>query len=67
MPASAEIKTVKILEEIDAPKITIIEAMINAQQFLEHLGYKGGDIHDDLKLAISRLEHKFPAAAKEEL
>lgn len=46
----------------------IIEAMENALQLLESLGYKdGGDIHDDLALAISRLKTKFPKAANDEL
>jgi hypothetical protein len=47
---------------------TFIEALENALSFLESLGYKeGGDIHDDLALAITRLRIKYPAIAKEEL
>ena len=46
----------------------IIEALENALEFLEALGYmRGGDVHDDLDLAISRLRQKYPRIAKEEL
>jgi hypothetical protein len=48
-------------------RITIQEALENALQLLESLGYKGGDIHDDLALAITRLRTKFSKAAKDEL
>jgi hypothetical protein len=34
---------------------TVREALENALSLLEALGYKGGDIHDDLALAITRL------------
>jgi hypothetical protein len=48
--------------------MTIIEALENALPFLEALGYReGGDICDDLALAISRLRTKHPRAAREEL
>lgn len=48
--------------------MTIIEAMENALQLLEAVGYKdGGDIHDDLLLAIRRLRSKYPKVASEEL
>jgi len=46
----------------------IIEALENAKTLLETLGYKdGGDIHDDLELAINRLRRKYPKIAQEEL
>ena len=49
--------------------MTIQEALENALTFLESLGYKGGDIHDDLGLAIDRLKryYKFGQPLKEEL
>ena len=47
--------------------MTILEAVENALEFLEALGYKGGDIHDDLELAKDRLRSKFPKAAGDEL
>jgi hypothetical protein len=48
--------------------MTIIEALENALTFLESLGYKeGGDIHDDLALAINRLATKHRKIANEEL
>ena len=47
--------------------MTIKEAIENALELLESLGYKGGDIHDDLELASGRLTNKFSKAAKEEL
>jgi Holliday junction resolvasome RuvABC DNA-binding subunit len=36
--------------------MNIIEALENALTALESLGYKSGDIHDDLALAIGRLK-----------
>jgi hypothetical protein len=48
-------------------EMTIIEAMENALSMLEALGYKSGDIHDDLALAINRLKMKYPKVAKEEM
>ncbi len=48
--------------------MTIMEALQNAREFLEALGYgPGGDIYDDLNLAISRLQNKYPATCTEEL
>ena len=49
--------------------MTIQEALENALEFLESLGYKGGDIHDDLELAINRLKryYRFGQSLKEEL
>jgi len=48
--------------------MTILEALQNALTLLETKGYtSGGDIHDDLELAISRLRTKYPKIAKEEL
>lgn len=48
--------------------MTILQALQNAREFLESLGYKsGGDIHDDLNLAISRLQNKHPKVCLEEL
>ena len=46
--------------------MTIIEALENALTLLESQGYKSGDIHDDLALAISRLQSKYPKIAEEE-
>jgi len=45
----------------------ILEALENALEFLESLGYKGGDIHEDLELAIDRIRSKFPKTAQDEL
>jgi hypothetical protein len=47
--------------------MTIQEALENALTFLEALGYKSGDIHDDLELAKDRIRSKHPKVAKEEL
>lgn len=47
--------------------MSIIEALENALTFLEAGGVVGGDVHDDLSLAISRLRTKYPNVAKEEL
>jgi hypothetical protein len=47
--------------------MTIQEALENALEFLEALGYKGGDIHDYLELAKDRIKSKFPKVSKEEL
>jgi len=45
----------------------IKEALENALELLESLGYLSGTIHDDLALAISRLKNKYPKIADEEL
>lgn len=47
--------------------MTILRALENALELLESEGYKSGDIHDDLALAIQRLRERFPAAARYEL
>jgi hypothetical protein len=47
--------------------MSIEQAMQNALEFLEGLGYTSGDVHDDLSLALGRLRRKYPQAAKEEL
>jgi hypothetical protein len=48
--------------------MTIKEALENALTLLESVGYKtGGDIHDDLALAIGRINTKYPRVAHEEL
>ena len=48
--------------------MTIEQALANALEFLEDLGYKeGGDIHDDLALALSRIRTKHPKVAFEVL
>lgn len=47
--------------------MTIQEALENALTFLESLGYKGGDIHDDLELAKDRIRSKYPKVSNEEL
>ncbi len=47
--------------------MTIQEALENALHFLESLGYKGGDVHDDLELAIDRLKARVRATMQEEL
>lgn len=46
---------------------TIQEAVGNALLFLESLGYRGGDIHDDLKLALDKLVEDYPEVGEEEL
>lgn len=43
---------------------TVAEALQNALDLLESLGYKSGDIHDDLELAISRIM-RLPVAKQE--
>lgn len=44
--------------------MTVLEALQNARTFLEALGYgAGGDIHDDLHLAISFLQNHSPRTA----
>lgn len=47
---------------VPAPQggVTILEAIENALQFLEALGYKGGDIVDDLELVQARLACHHP-------
>jgi hypothetical protein len=47
--------------------MTILESLENALEFLEALGYRGGDIHDDLALAINRIRNRFPQTAGTEL
>ena len=47
--------------------MTILEALQNALELLESEGYKSGDIHDDLALAIQRLKERYPKAAAYEL
>ena len=47
--------------------MTILDALQNALDLLESLGYTRGDIHDDLNLAITRLDRKDPQIAKEQL
>ena len=47
--------------------MTILEALQNALELLEAAGYKSGDIHDDLVLAIQRLKERYPKAAAYEL
>jgi hypothetical protein len=39
-----------------------IEAIENALTFLEALGYRGGDIHDDLAAALERLRKREKAS-----
>jgi hypothetical protein len=34
------------------------EALTDALEFLEGLGYTGGDVHDDLAAAIEKLERR---------
>lgn len=46
--------------------MTIQEVLENALSLLEANGYKGGDIHDDLALALSRLRIRYPEVAREE-
>lgn len=47
--------------------MTINEALHEVRELLESLGYKSGDMHDNLVLAIKRLRQKYPKAADEEL
>jgi hypothetical protein len=47
--------------------MTVIEALNNAMELLESLGYRTGEIHDDLHLAISRIQRKCSKVAQEEL
>jgi len=46
---------------------TIIEALQNARDFLEALGIKSGDIHDELHLAICQLLNRHAKVCLEEL
>ena len=48
------------MEENEYEVGTIGAALENAITLLESLGYKSGDIHDDLALALSRMETRFP-------
>jgi hypothetical protein len=41
------------------------EALTDALEFLEGLGYTGGDVHDDLAAAIEKLERVAPKAMRE--
>lgn len=36
---------------------TVGEALSNALEFLEAMGYGSGDVHDDLQLAIHKIQH----------
>jgi hypothetical protein len=45
----------------------LIEALQNTRTFLETMGYSGGDIHDDLNLAICLILNKYPKVSQEEL
>lgn len=47
--------------------MTIIEALQNALDLLEANGYKSGDVHDDLELAINRISRKHSGVANEQL
>jgi hypothetical protein len=47
--------------------MTIKEALENALEFLESLGYTSGDIHDDLSLAKDRISRKYRNVADEVL
>lgn len=51
--------------------MTIEQALTNALEFLEALGYESGyqsgDVHDDLKLAIERLKQLVPAQMERKL
>jgi hypothetical protein len=49
------------------PNMTIEQALENALQYLEASGVTGGDVHDDLELAIGRLRRQYPKIAQEEL
>lgn len=42
--------------------VTVYEALRNALDFLESLGYGSGDVHDELHAAIIRLQHKHSKA-----
>jgi hypothetical protein len=41
-----------------ASSVTVKEALDNALQFLESLGYISGDIHDDLALACAWINRR---------
>lgn len=45
----------------------VYDAMMNAVEFLESMGYVSGYIHDDLKKAAMILLMSHPRAAEEEL
>lgn len=45
----------------------LIEALQNARDFLEALGYRSGDIHDDLHLALCALQNNHHKACMEEI
>lgn len=45
----------------------IIEALKNTLTFLESLGYKSGDVHDDLARSMDALVNVYPRAAHEYL
>ena len=36
---------------------TVNDALKNALEFLEALGYRSGDVHDDLALAIRKIQY----------
>lgn len=48
-------------------ELTVKEAFDNALEFLESLGYTSGDIHDDFKLAINRVNAKAAQVMDSEL
>jgi hypothetical protein len=53
-----------MLEDPEEPQgMTVVQAMENALIFLEASGYTGGDVHDDLALAITYLRGRFRQAA----
>jgi hypothetical protein len=47
--------------------MTLIEALQNAREFLEHIGYTGGDVHDNLNIAIQTLLHQHTRIALQDL
>jgi hypothetical protein len=47
--------------------VTIVKAIENAVETLEALGYRSGDIHDDLVEAARSLRKEFPEVAKHDV
>ena len=43
--------------------MTILEALQNALTFIEAAGITGGDVHEDLRLAICTLQNDYYGAA----